>query len=230
MVLYAGVWAVFGSALPAALATPAQATFLEDINYLIWRNGEDIGRHRVSFKTDDDKLIVEADAEIEIKAWFLTVYTFRQKVTETWKDGRLIRFVSRTDDDGRSYLVDGRAIEGGFIVSHKEGRIGGEYLAPENVVPASYWHPMTVRQQQLIDPKTGKLLRIKIKLSGKEPVQTTDGMVAARKFKVKGDVTATLWYDSKDRLTQAWYHAPEDGSLVKYQLGPFRTILGSIVP
>ena len=198
-------------------ATPSSiAQSGERLRFLIWRKGDDIGRHDVRFQRDAGKLIVEIEADIRVKVLLLTIYSFKQQAREEWNNGRLVRFMSRTVEDGRRYEVEGRATEGGFRVSGSSGT----YLTQSDILPASYWHPDTADQDRLLDIKTGALLNVRFRDSGIEPIRTPKGVVRTQKYEVRGDVHMTLWYDLKRRLTQAWYRAPEDGSVVEYRPGP----------
>ena len=216
----AGLLIVAGLAAGGALtwaATPIMAGLgSEQLRFLVWRKGDDIGRHDVRFRHNEKNLVVEIDADIRVKVLLLTIYSFKQRAREEWDGGRLVRFTARTVEDGRVFEVDGRATDKGFRVTGTNGT----YIAAPDVLPASYWHPRTASQDRLIDIKTGDLLKVRFQERGKEPLRTPAGIVHTQKYEVRGDVQMTLWYDLKRRLTQAWYTAPEDGSIVEYRPGP----------
>lgn len=188
----------------------------ERLRFLIWRKGDDIGRHDVRFHRDADKLVVEIEADIRVKLLLLTIYSFKQRAREEWRKGRLVRFTAQTVEDGRRYVVEGQATANGFRISGSRGT----YVADAGIIPASYWHPGTANQSRLLDIKTGALLNVNIRDNGEEPIRTPAGIIRTQKYEVRGDVHITLWYDLKRRLTQAFYRAPEDGSVVEYRRGP----------
>lgn len=206
---------VVGATVAVAPAPPALAVAkpASMIQFLVTREGNGIGRHDIQFHRDGDDLIVDIAVKIEVKFFFSTIFEFSHKTREVWRDDRLIALESVTEKDGEMSRVSGRAVADGFKVETDVG----SYIVPPDIVPASYWHPRTARQDWLLDTQTGKLIHVKVHRKGTEPVDTPDGIVMSRAYEIEGDVRVTVWYDTQDRLTKVTFLAPDDGSVIEYQ-------------
>jgi hypothetical protein len=122
-------------AMPLAAAIPAS----QKLAFEVLRGDSRIGRHEVAFRREGEELHVEVAIDLEVKLAFVTVFTYRHRNHEVWREGRLVSLESVTDDDGKQYNLTGRATPEGFRV---EGW-AGSYLAPAGIIPTSYWNPAT---------------------------------------------------------------------------------------
>jgi len=167
-----------GAALPNA----------QDIAFKVFRDGEPLRHHRVSFRREAEELHVEIDIELEVKLAFLTVFRYRHINREVWRDGRLV--ATETDDDGDSFWLRGRATEAGLKV---EGS-SGNFMAPADVMPTSYWNAETVTKDLLLDTQRGRLIDVEIAPAGAEIVVMAGQAVNARRYTVSGELSLDLWY------------------------------------
>ena len=162
----------------------------EDIAFKVFRDGEPLGHHRVAFRREAEDLHVEIDIQLEVKLAFLTVFRYRHTNHEVWRDGHLVAIETRTDDDGESYWLSGRATESGLEV---EGS-GGRFVAPADVMPTSYWNAEMVTKNRLLDTQRGRLIDVEIVPVGAEIVLVAGQPVNAQRYTVTGDLELDLWY------------------------------------
>ncbi len=180
----------FSSTDPAKADSDVLPPPNEDLHFTVYRDGERIGFHSVTFRRDGQELHVEVDIDFEITFAFVTLYRYSHHNHEIWRDGRLVSLKSRTDDNGDSYRVSARATAEGLRV---EGS-AGDFVAPAGVLPTSYWHPDTVDQSRLLDSQHGRLLDITVKPAGYERIERGDGTVRAKRYEIDGDLDLTIWY------------------------------------
>ena len=74
---------------------------LNRIEFDIYRNTKHIGKHIFSFNRSNDQLAVESEIKFEIKKLGVVLYKYHVKGTEYYKDGKLIKFNSKTNQNGK---------------------------------------------------------------------------------------------------------------------------------
>ena len=98
---------------------------LDRIEFDIYRNNHHIGKHIFSFKKFDDLLTVESEIFFEIKKLGIVFYKYHVKGTEIYKDGKLIKFNSKTDQNGKEKYVNMVLENGEYIIrAHEFGDDG----------------------------------------------------------------------------------------------------------
>jgi hypothetical protein len=85
------------------------------------RHGSAIGEHRVTFRPDGNRLIVETRVQIAVKVLFFTAFRFAHEAEEVWRSDRLVSVTSTTDDNGTTRQVSGHAVAGGFRITGEDG-------------------------------------------------------------------------------------------------------------
>lgn len=179
-----------GGALSAARplrAWSAAAPSAGDLSFDIRRDGTSIGGHRVAFRRAGGLLEVDIDIDIAVSLAFIPLYAYRHRNREVWRDGQLLALESETDDDGERHTVSARA-EGGVL---RVTGSGGDFQAPADILPTSYWNPRTVEQTRLLDSQHGRLLAAQSRLLGEERL---DGGKPAQRYRLSGDLDLDLWY------------------------------------
>lgn len=153
-------------------------------------NQGDIGTHIVSFSRNGKDLTVEVTNQIEVKVLFMTLYEFTADRQEIWRDGRMISYRSRTDDDGTDFTVTAAAEDGQLVIQNSDGQVE----APNGTFPSHPWNQKIVEQPLIMDAKSGELLNVSFKPAGEETIEAVGGSVRAKKFLMSGDMERELWY------------------------------------
>ncbi len=187
------------------LASPLRAALprLDDIAFKVYRDGAPLGHHKIAFRRDAEDLHVEIDIQLEVKLLFVTVFSYRHRNHEVWRDGRLVAIDTETDDDGEGYWMRGRATTAGLAVEGSSGR----FLAPADVMPTSYWNPQTVEKSRLLDTQHGRLIQIEIAPAGLESVGLAGQPIEARRYSMTGDLTLDLWYTAEGEWAKTSFEA-----------------------
>jgi len=150
----------------------------------------DIGTHKVSFSRSGKDLMVEVANRIKVKVLFITFFSFAADREEIWRDGRMISYRSRTDDDGTDITVTAAAKGGKLVIQSP----GGRFKAPNGTFPSHPWNRKIVEQPLIMDSKSGELLKVSAKAAGEETIEAGGGPVTAQKFVMLGDLERELWY------------------------------------
>ena len=89
-------------------STNAHVQHYENLNRIefdIYRNKNHIGKHIFSFKRSDEQLAVESEINFKIKKFGIVLYKYHVKGTEVYKEGKLIKFNSKTNQNGKEKYV-----------------------------------------------------------------------------------------------------------------------------
>jgi len=190
VLIAAAVVAVLSAGLSVA-AIPSDG----EIAFKVLRKDADIGSHRLSFRREGDDLHVEIAIDLEVGIGPITLYEYTHRNREVWRDGRLLRLDSRTNDDGKEHEVTVRRVADGLRV---EASGLEPYVAPADTIPTSYWHPETITRSRLLNTQNGEMEQVSIEAAGDEWIEVKEKRLEARKYEVSGDLKLRLWYDRTD--------------------------------
>jgi len=227
MRIFVPVMAVLALAAPAALgqstATQAGTSAESDgprielaafpqpgkLTYSVVRDGNQIGSQVVVFQRNGDSLIVHTTVKIEVSLLGMTLYRFAHTAEEEWKGGELARLTARTDDDGDDRVVD---------LKLQDGKLKGTYNGqakefPLGIIPASFWHPDTVKQTQLLDQVKARYRKISVKDMGIEKISIRGQQIEAHRYSVTGQIKRELWYGLDGKLEKLEFPG-KDGSKI----------------
>ena len=175
----------------------------------VLREGEEIGTHVVDFGRSGDRLTVETHIDVAVTELAITVFRFRHEAREVWVQGALQSISAHTDDDGTDRTVEARAAGSTLHVTYN----GKAHDFPGPMLPASLWHPATVRQTVLFDEVRGKPRQIAVADRGWEQVLVGRDRVATHHYAITGELDRDIWYDPDGHIVQVRFPA-KDGSII----------------
>lgn len=212
----AGVGGLGAAAVLAPWPAIGQGALPADRNFVVLRDGNQIGHHTISFARDGAGVAVDVDVALKVKLAFVTLYSLQHHNREVWRDGKLHTIDTDTVENGKKYTINGRQAADGFRTSVTTDGKTDERTLPPTIVPTSYWNPATVHQTALLNSVNGKLLDVKILERGAEPVKIKATLAPARKFSITGELTLDLWYDAGNEVVRLAFE--NRGSLIEYEL------------
>ena len=214
----APVGLLVGCSLVVAAAPIPAETVPASIGFIVNRDGNPIGTHRLTFHAesgpDGERLIVDIAIDIKVTAAFVTVYRYTFKGRETWQGDRLIAFDTATDDDGTKKSVHVRATAAGLQVDST----ATHYVAPADTLPESYWRPDTVKHRHFIDIEDGKLVDLVSTPAGRRTVAAAGKPVELTMYKLAGDITGEIGYGADGQWM--FLHFPSHGADILYTREP----------
>jgi len=140
---------------------------LNKIEFDIYRNNKHIGKHIFSFKKSDNEIEVESEINFEIKKFGVVLYKYHVKGTEYYRDGKLIKFNSKTNQNGKEKYVNLKT-EGKDLVidgSSFKGKVSQEYLL------GTWWNHSIVKAPAQISAVSGRIIKQKVTFLGKENIK-----------------------------------------------------------
>ncbi len=185
-----------------------------DLHFRVLRRGSSIGEHRVEFRMDGDRLIVDTHIDIAVKLLFFTFFRLRHNAREIWQSGRLASVTSETERDRTRLTVSGNAVENGFRVVGEEG----PFLATAHLLTTnSLWDSRIVRESRLIDVQYGGESGLLTRSLGHAEVETPQGPVRASRYQlITPHYAGSVFYDSDQRWVKALIELK--GETIEYAL------------
>lgn len=218
--------------LAGPLALAADSPYPARITYAIYRDGQQIGRHIVTFEHKGLLKVVTVDCEVEVRALGVAAYRYSHRGREEWNGEQLLSLRATTDDNGKRTTVTAERRDGALVVERTgaaaaptaaladQGYRGPDVIRqvlPGNLLPTSGWNFGQVKQTALLNTENGKVAHVQVTPAGQEMVQTPAGSVATTRYRYTGDLRMEQWFDSKGRWIKGTF-AAFDGSTIEYIL------------
>ena len=204
---------IFLSIPPSLNAHVQHYDNLNRIEFDIYRNNKQIGKHIFSFIRDENRLKVESKINFEIKKLGVVLYKYSAEGTEVFEDGILVKFNSKTNQNKKIKFVnmeldknDEYTIEG----SSYKGK------APSDYVLGTWWNHSIVQAKAQISAVSGRIIIQNVKFLGKEKItineKTYDTLhfqftSSDKKLSKDKKLNTHVWYDEK---TLNWVKASFD--------------------
>lgn len=199
-----------------AMAAPSLASAYPSIlKFQVTRDGNPIGHVMERYRPVGQDLQVDVFIGFMVSLAFIPVYRYEHRSRETWRDGRLVRLETVTNDNGDAQQVKGRAVPGGFDVEGMEGPV----TAPADILPSSYWHPRFTDSSRMLDSQLGRILEFDIAKVGSERIEAMGRPVEADRFAMRGDIDLDFWYDA-DRVWQKMAFTIKGGFMEYTRVAP----------
>tara|TARA_B100000029_G_C17483897_1_gene926508 strand:- start:642 stop:1325 length:684 start_codon:yes stop_codon:yes gene_type:complete len=175
---------------------------LKRIEFDIYRNNNHIGKHIFSFNKKNDILEVESEINFEIKKLGVVLYKYHVKGTEYYKDGKLIKFNSKTNQNGKNKYVNLVTKENKLLIdgSSFKGEVSDEYLL------GTWWNHSIVKAEAQISAVSGRIIKQKVSFLGKEKLNLGNKTYNTLHFNFSSTdenlskdkkLNTDVWYDEK---------------------------------
>ena len=204
----------------AATVVPTAPAIPDDgvIQFDVYRKGDRIGTHRLTFTQQDELLEVDVDIQFKVKFLFVTVYNYKHQSKEVWSNGRLLTMESATKQNGKKWSLEAVCEEDQTIIEvNREMR-----TAPPGLLPTSYWNIGIVNQSTLLNTQYGTAIDIDVTPEGVDTVTAMGEEVEALRYNINALIEETgqpvdvdVWYGMDGELMKLRFVA-EDGSYVEY--------------
>ena len=194
---------IFFLTLP--LTTNSHIQHYENLNRIefdIYRNNVHIGKHVFSFRKLEDHLAVDSEINFEIKKFGVVLYRYHVQGTEIYKDGKLIKFNSKTNQNGKEKFVNMFLQNETYIIDGSSYK--GE--APIKYLLGTWWNHSIVEAEAQISAVSGRIIMQEVNFLGKEKIKFGDKIYDTLHFnfsstdeKLSKDkrLNTDVWYDEK---------------------------------
>ena len=198
----------------APLGALAQALpYGPTLSFAVYRNGEQIGKHTLTFQQNGSNLTVSTAVDLAVKMLGFTAYRYSHRAQETWAGDTFQSASTQTDDNGTKYTVQAKRTPAGIDVQ----RSSGHEVMPTGVLPSSHWNVRQISQSSLLNTQNGNQAQVKVTPLGREKIKTASSWIDATHYRYSGDVTKDQWFDDRGRWVKTTFPA-SDGSTIEYIL------------
>ena len=187
------------------LSVNAHVQHYEDLNRIefdIYRNNKFIGTHIFSFEKSGDEITVKSVIKFEIKKFGIVLYSYYAEGVEVYKDEKLIKFNSKTNQNGKNKYVNIMLENNEYIIdgSSYKGKVPTEYLI------GTWWNHSIVKAKAQISAVSGRIIKQKVEFLGEETIKFGDKSYNTLHFnfsstdkKLTKDkrLNTDVWYDEK---------------------------------
>ena len=175
---------------------------LKRIEFDIYRNNKHIGKHIFTFKKLKNEIIVESEINFKIKKLGVVLYRYHVQGTEYYKDGKLVKFNSTTDQNGKKKYVNLKTDNNELIIdgSSFKGKAPTDYLL------GTWWNHSIVKAPAQISAVSGRIIKQNVKFLGKEEIKLGNKVYKTLHFnfsssdkKLSKDkrLNTDVWYEEK---------------------------------
>jgi hypothetical protein len=213
--------AAFAGAISCAIPRLARAqtaivipTAAGNRQFSVLYKGKKIGAHSVLYSPATGETRVNTEIRLLVKVAFLTLFAFRHRSEETWRDGRLMSLNSETVEHGETLHVQGAATPEGFRVVSK----GGPFIASAATLTSNtLWTAAVLEQETLVDAQHGGVIGVSARKLADEEI-----VIGGRKVHVTSYTFITpylagsIWYDEEGLWVRGEFE--RDGSKIQYRL------------
>ena len=183
-----------------------------DIVFDVLRDGRLVGRHDVTFSSDEDGLLW-AVSNFNLKINFLGFFTYRfdYRSKSQWGGGKLLRIDADTNDDGTRKIVSAQYRDGLLRIVPADGKP----IVSEPLFPTDHWNAGVLGQTRVLNTISGKVAEVSIEPKEREAVVAEGRSVMARRYVYSGDIATNVWYDDNGRWLKMRFRG-NDGSSIEY--------------
>ena len=179
---------------------------LKMIEMDVIRNGKKIGYNKYSFRSQNNLLIVKNEINFAAKLVGINLLVVNSSSTETYKNGKLIKFNSDTiqnkkkkynklvlDEDEKTFEINGSSFKG---------------TLPSTVLVGNWWNHSNLQSEMIISPLSGSLKFQEVYFLSKEILKIKNDNYVASKFKIimkkniddKKKEEFNVWLDEKSKI------------------------------
>ena len=188
------------------LSINAHIQHYEDLNRIefdIYRNNKHIGTHIFSFEKSEDEIAVKSEINFNIKKLGIVFYKYQAEGIEIYKNGKLTKFNSRTDQNGKIKYVN-------LILENNEYIIDGSSYkgkAPTEYLIGTWWNHEIVKAEAQISAVSGRIIKQKVKFLDKETIKFGEKSYNTLHFNFSSTdkklsknkrLNTDVWYDEKN--------------------------------
>ena len=179
---------------------------LKIIEMDVLRNGKKIGYNKYSFRNQNNLLIVNNEINFVAKLMGINLLVVNGSSTETYKNGKLIKFNSDTiqnkkkkysklilDESKKTFKINGSSFKGAL---------------PSAALVGNWWNHSVLQSEMIISPLSGSLKFQEVYFLSKETLKIKNDNYITSKFKIimrkniddEKKEEFNIWLDDKSKI------------------------------
>tara|TARA_B100001057_G_scaffold453462_1_gene498284 strand:- start:52 stop:660 length:609 start_codon:yes stop_codon:yes gene_type:complete len=172
----------------------------------VLRNGKKIGYSKYIFISKNDLFIVKNETNFAAKVIGLNLLNLNSSSTETYKNGKLVKYKSSTIQNKKKKFND-------LVLNEKEKiyNINGSSfngMTPSNALIGNWWNHNVLQSEVIISPLSGSLKFQEVYFLSKEILKIEKNIYDTSRFKIvlkkdidnKKNEEFNVWLDNKSKI------------------------------
>ena len=172
----------------------------------ILRNGKKVGYNNYLFKNENNLLIVKNEINFVAKLVGIDLLDVKGSSTETYKNGRLIKFKSNTIQNKKKKYNELILAEGKKTFKINGSSFNGNL--PSTALVGNWWNHSILQSEMIISPLSGSLKFQEVYFLSKEILKINSNSINTSKFKIimkkniddKKKEEFNIWLDDKSKI------------------------------
>ena len=172
----------------------------------ILRNGKKIGHNKYNFITKNGFFIVKNETNFVAKIIGLNLLSIDSSSTETYKNGKLVKYKSRTIQNKKTKYNDLTFNEKNKIYNINGSSFSG--IAPSDALVGNWWNHNILQSEIIISPLSGSLKFQEVYFLSKEILKIEKKIYDTSRFKIvvkkkiddKKKEEFNVWLDNKSKI------------------------------
>ena len=179
---------------------------IKSIEMDVLRNGKKIGHNKYTFINKNDFLIIENKTNFTAKIIGFNLLSVDATSTETFKNGKLVKYKSRTIQNKKKKFNDLIFDEHQKIYIIKGSSFSGK--APSKAVIGNWWNHNILQSEVIISPLSGSLRFQEVSFLSKEILKIDNNNYKTSLFKIelkkniddKKKEVFNVWLDDESKI------------------------------
>lgn len=159
--------------------------------YDVFRNGDKIGRHTITFEKSGDRLDVTSKTFMQVKVLFVSAFKYEYDSQEHWCGGAMQSVYTKTNNNGKDILTEGSVDGDQFRMNVSKEGVESQSVSPVPLFPTNHWNKVVLKQEALFDTIKGSLFDITVKPNNAELHPDLD----QDRYDVSGTYDYVTYYD-----------------------------------
>jgi len=198
--------------LAALLPVTAYASTEQEWGFTVYLDNTPIGYHEFSVKQANGYEEITTRARFDVTFLKIPLFRYRHQNVEQWSNRCLKSISSTTDQNGKSFRVEGATRDEGFQVSANEQDV----TFSSCISTFAYWDKSFLQHTQLLNSQTGEYLEVNVEDLGKQSIMVSNTSVPANRYRLTAeDLDIELWYSRNDQWL-GLQSTTSNGSLLRY--------------
>ena len=179
---------------------------IKSIEMDILRNGKKIGYNKYNFIVKNDFFIVKNQTNFNAKVIGFNLLSIDSSSTETYKNGKLVKYKSRTTQNKKTKYNDLILNQKSEIYNIKGSSFNG--IAPSDALVGNWWNHNILQSEIIISPLSGSLRFQEVYFISKEILKIEKKIYDTSRFKIvmkkkiddKKKEEFDVWLDDKSKI------------------------------
>lgn len=149
------------------------------------RGSSNVGQQQITLTRSGDQVIIDLRTKLNVKLLGLSVYRYNLNSREIWEGGQIVAMSGKTNDNGKTKVVEARRVSGGLDVkgSGFTGLVKGELST------TSFFTTDIINRKTWISTVDGKPKKVAIAKRGAAQLSLPSGQVTCTHYYIGGDLS-----------------------------------------